>query len=331
MDDVETLYGLSDLITPMAVRVAATLRVADRIAVGITTLTELAADVGAEPDALGRLLRYLAARGVFTEPDPGQFALTGSAQPLRDDHPAQIRPLLDFTGALGRADLAFSALLDVVRTGKAGYPMVYGLDFWADLAADPALTKSFDALMAANVVQWEPWLTAQDWTSTRHIIDVGGGTGALLMALLRAHSHLRGTLVELPITAASAEQALAEAELSKRCDVVAGSFFDPLPAGADVYLLIAIMHNRNDTEATVILRRCAEAAGPGGRVLVGELVATGDEDPQLFTHMDLRMLVYVGGRERTLEEFATLAETAGLTITSVTPAGRGSLIDCTVL
>ncbi|MGH3982329.1 MAG: methyltransferase family protein [Pseudonocardiaceae bacterium] len=119
-EDVERLYGLADLITPMAIRVAATLRLADRIAAGTTTLTELAAD-DADPDALGRLLRYLAARDVFAEPEPGRFALTGSAEPLRDDHPGQVRGWLDLTGAIGHADLAFAALLDVVRTGKPGH------------------------------------------------------------------------------------------------------------------------------------------------------------------------------------------------------------------
>lgn len=330
-DDIEKLYELTDLITPMAIRVAATLRVADRIASGLTTLTELAAEVKAEPDALGRLLRYLAARGVFAEPEPGQFALTGSAEPLLDDHPEKIRAWLDLTGAIGRADLAFAALLDVVCTGEPGYPTVHGRGFWADLAGDPGLTTSFDALMAGGRARWAPWLAAQDWSRTQRVVDVGGGTGILLTALLQAHSHLQGTLVELPATAAAAERALAAAGLSERCDVVSGSFFDPLPAGADVYLLTSIVHDWNDTDATTILRRCAQAAGPGGRVLLGELVATGDEDRRTFTHMDLRMLVYLGGRERTLEEFTSLTNAAGLTITSVTPAEWGSLIDCAVL
>ncbi|MGH3976740.1 MAG: methyltransferase, partial [Pseudonocardiaceae bacterium] len=146
-----------------------------------------------------------------------------------------------------------------------------------------------------------------------------------------AHPHLRGTLVDQPATAAAAERALAAEGLSTRCDVVAGSFFDPLPAGADVYLLTSIVHDWNDTDATAILRRCAQAAGPGGRVLLGELVGTGDEDRKLFTQMDLCMLVYLGGRERTREEFAALTEAAGLTITSVTRSEHEySLIDCTV-
>lgn len=330
-EDVERLYGLADLITPMAIRVAATLQLADRIAAGTTTLTELAADTDADPDALGRLLRYLAARNVFAEPEPGQFALTGSAEPLRDDHPDQMRAWLDLTGAIGRADLAFGALLDVVRTGKPGYPMVHGRGFWADLSGDSGLTASFDAQMARNSALWAPWLAAQEWSGTLHVVDVAGGTGTLLISLLQAHPQLRGTLVELPATAAAAERALAEAGLSGRCDVVVGSFFDPLPAGADVYLLSSIVHDWNDADATAILRRCAQAAGPGRRVLLGELVATGDEDRRTFTQVDLRMLVYLGGRERTLEDFTALADAAGLTITSVTPTEWGnSLIDCTV-
>jgi O-methyltransferase domain len=330
-EDVERLYELVDLITPMAIRVAATLRLADRIAAGTTALSELAAEVDADPDALGRLLRYLVARDVFAEPEAGRFTLTAMAETLLDDHPGQVRGWLDLTGAIGRADLAFSALLEVVRTGKPGHPMVHGRDFWADLAGDPGLTASFDALMAKFRAPWAQWLAGQDWSGTKHVVDVGAGTATLVISLLMAHPHLRGTLVEQPATAAAAEQALAEAGLSTRCDVVVGSFFDPLPAGADTYLLSSVLHDWSDADATAILRRCAQAAGPDGRVLLGEHVATGDEDRQMFTHMDMRMLVYLGGRERTLQDFEALTDAVGLTITSVTPAAWGeSLITCTV-
>lgn len=329
MEQDEALYGLIDLISPMAVRVAATLRLADRIAAGISALPELAAEVGADPNALGRLLRYLVARGVFAELEPGRFAITGSAEPLRDDHPDGLRRWLDLTDAIGRADLAFGALLDVVRTGQPGYPMVHGRGFWADLAADPGLTASFDALMAANREWSAPWLVAQDWSGTQHVMDVGGGNGALLAALLQTHPHLRGTVVELPATAAAADATLTTAGLSGRYEVITGTFFDPLPTGADTYLLNSILHDWNDADATAILRRCAEAAGPDGRVLLGELVATGDEDRLAFTHIDLRMLVYLGGRERTLKEFTALTGAAGLAITAVIPAEQGnSLIEC---
>jgi hypothetical protein len=330
-EDVARLYGLADLITPIALRVAATLRVADRIAAGTGQLTELAANVDADPDALGRLLRFLVARGLFAEPEPGRFALTDSVAPLCDGHPEQVRSWLDLTGALGRADLAFGSLLEVVRTGKPGYPMVYGRGLWEDLADDPELTASFDALMARNRSKWDPWLAAQDWSEAKHVVDVGGGNGALLISLLRAQPHLRATLVDQPTTVAAAKQALAEAGSSARCEVVTGSFFDPLPAGADTYLLSSIVHDWSDADAAVILRRCAQAAGPGGRVLLSELVPTGNEDRQLFTGLDLRMLVYFGGRERNLEDFEALTDAAGLTITSIIPSEWGSsLINCTV-
>lgn len=113
--------------------------------------------------------------------------------------------------------------------------------------------------------------------------------------------------------------------------MVAGSFFDPLPPGADAYVLNSIVHDWNDADATRILRRCADAAGPHDTVLLGELVATGEEDRLAFTHTDLRMLVYLGGRERTVDEFTALTAAAGLRITSITPSGWGdSLIECAV-
>lgn len=327
-DDVSRL---TDLITPMAMRVVATLRIADRIAAGTTALADLAAETGTDRDALGRVLRYLAARDVFAEPEPGRFALTPAAEPLRDGHPDSVRGWLDLTGAVGRADLGFGALLDVVRTGQPGHALVHGRDFWDDLAADPALTASFDALMAGNRQWTAPTLAALDWSATAHVVDVGGGDGTLIIALLRAHPHLRGTVLDLPATAATAERAVADAGLADRCDVVVGSFFDPLPPGADVYLLSSIVHDWSDADATTILRRCAAAAGPGARVLLSELVATGAEDRQDFTHMDLRMLVYLGGRERTRDDFAVLTVAAGLEITAVRPTEWGnSILECVV-
>lgn len=153
----------------MAIRVAATLRLADRIAAGTTTLTALAA-AAADPDAPGRLLRYLAARDVFTEPEPGRFALTGWRNCSAMAIPTRSAP-----GSTSPAPSAapMSLLLHCwtwCAPASRVTPIVHGLDFWADLASDPGLTASFDALMARNSALWAPWLAAQDWSGTQHAV-----------------------------------------------------------------------------------------------------------------------------------------------------------------
>ncbi|GGS80335.1 methyltransferase [Klebsiella pneumoniae subsp. pneumoniae] len=332
---MRTVLAAADLATPMAVRVAATLRLADRIAAGTDSAAALAAAAGADEAALTRLLRYLVARDIFREPSPGRFALSPAAELLRGDRPERLRDWLDLTGPIGRADLAFGSLLDVVLTGRPGYPMIHGRGFWDDLAGRPELAAAYDALMGGKRDWAATTLAALDWSRSRHVVDVGGGNGTLLSCVLAAHRHLRGTVVDRPSSAEAAGAVLASAGVADRCEFRAGDFFEPLPVkGADTYLLSSIVHDWDDSSAVAILRRCAEAAGPGGRILLCELMAGGGRDQRAVTQMDLCMLVYFGGRERTGDEFAALAERAGLELRTVTPLPPhdwgNSLIECVV-
>jgi hypothetical protein len=234
------------------------------------------------------------------------WALTDLGEQLRE-----AQPWLDAEGPLGRADLAALHLLDAVRSGRPAYELAYGRDYWQDLAADPARNAAFDALMSARLHADLPGIVAgYDWGALSHVVDVGGGDGTLLAAILAAHPGLRGTLVELAGTAESARRTLGD-----RAEIVVGSFFEPLPAGADAYVLSGVLCDWDDAHALQILRRCAEA---GGRVLVidhCELAASAQSG-------DLRMLVYTGGRERTLAGLQRLAGDAGLhvvTAEQVTP------------
>jgi predicted O-methyltransferase YrrM len=161
------------------------------------------------------------------------------------------------------------------------------------------------------------------------VVDVGGGNGDLLTAMLRAYPALRGTVFDLPDTAETARKALAAAGLADRGDVVSGSFFDPLSPGAGGYLLSAILHDWDDDAARAILRRCAEAAGTDGAVFVVEKIGTDGES--LRTGMDLRMLAYFGGRERGVAELTALAETAGLRVVAVHPAGSLAVVELAAL
>jgi 2,7-dihydroxy-5-methyl-1-naphthoate 7-O-methyltransferase len=330
----QVLGPLMDLVTPMALRVAATLRLADFMPDDGTgngtgdgaVLGDLAERAGADPEALARMLRHLVQHGIFTEPRPGQFAVNQPAALLRTGQPGAV--WLDLDGFGGRMDLAFTGLAHTVRTGEPAWEQVFGQPFWAYLDANPAISASFDATMAVDAGT-APVADGYDWTTVRHVADIGGGTGTLIAEVLRRNPQLRGTLADLPETAARARQYLAGRGLDGRCEVVGQSFFDPLPSGPDVYLLNRVIHDWDDAAATAILRRCAEAAGRTGRVLLVESRGIADGDTAAFAEMNLRMLVLAGGRERTVDGYSALAAEAGLQVTAVHDiTERHVIIEC---
>ncbi|MER6579385.1 methyltransferase [Nonomuraea sp. NPDC001023] len=222
---------------------------------------------------------------------------------------------MDIEGAFGRAELSCADLLHSVRTGQAAYPRRYGRTLWEDLAGDTALAASFQAFMAVKSARLAPVLAARHpWAALEHVVDVGGGDATVLTELLIRHPGLRGTLGEQPAQAQIALARLADACLAHRACVTAGSCFDPLPPDADRYLLCDVLHNWDDAAATAILRRCAEAAGRRGSVLVVDGTSTSAQE--FSTEMDLRMLTWFGGRERTTAQLAVLAAAARLTVAS---------------
>jgi len=318
------LWEFADLATPWCVHVVVTLRVAEHMAAGHSAIAELAACAGANRDALGRVLRHLVERGFFEEPEPGRFTLNDAARTLLDP---SARLGFDLEGIGGRMAHAWSTLLGAVSTGKPAYHEVFRRPFWEDLDANPAVAATFDALMSpAGHGPADPrvLLHPEDWESVRTVVDVGGGTGALLAAVLRAHPHLAGILVDLPRTVARSAEVFQDAGVADRATAVGQSFFDPLPAGADLYLLKSVLCDWPDEEAVAILRRLAQAAQPAGRVVIVSGV-----NPAERASPELLMLVLVGGKDRTLEEFRHLAEGAGLAIQEAgrTPSGR-FVVEC---
>ena len=312
------LWELTDLCTPWCVHVAVTLRVAEHVAAGKTAIADLAAAAGANPDALQRVLRHLAAKGVFEESSPGVFALNAAARQLLDEG---ARLGLDLDSFGGRMAHAWGTLLSAVRTGRPAYHKVFGRPYWEDLEAHPRLATAFDALMGpAGHGAPDPHVLpgAADWDNVRTVVDVGGGTGSLLAEILRNHPGVRGTLVDLPGTAARAAAVFESAGVADRVTIAPQSFFDPLPAGHDLYLLSKVLCDWPDAEAGAILRRCADAARPSGRVIALGEGAPGPADPELL------MLILVGGKSRSLDEFRGLAGSAGLEVHTIArqPSGR---------
>jgi SAM-dependent methyltransferase len=319
------LWPAADLITPMAVRVAATLRVADAITAGVTSGPELAAHLAVAADPLVRVLDHLVTAGFLRRDEDGAYALTDAGQWLRDDHPQGIRASIDLEGALGHADTSVVELLHTVRTGEAAFPQRFGRGFWEDLAEHPDRAASFDELMGRGLAADAASVAAAyDWSSLSEVVDVGGGDGSLLIALLRSHPTLRGTVLDLAAPTATAARALSAAGLADRGHAQTGSFFEPLPAGAGGYILSRVIHDWDDDSARRILTNCAQAARPNGKVLVVEDTEHGES---VSTEMDLRMLTYCLGQERSLDRLTDLAHQAGLALGTVTPARPRSIVE----
>lgn len=316
------LWDLTDLCTPWCVHVAATLRIADHVGAGNAEIDQLAAASGADRDSLYRVLRHLVSKGVFEEPAPGRFALNDVARGLIEG-----RLGLDLDGIGGRMAHAWGTLLSAVCTGRPAYHEAFGRSFWEDLDAHPEVAASFDALMGPaghGVPDPNVLVDPADWESVKTVVDVGGGTGALLAEVLRSRPGVRGTLVDLPRTVARAAEVFQAAGVADRVTTVGQSFFDPLPSGADLYLLKNVLNDWPDREATAILKRCAEAAMPSGRVVTFTNTGPGqDASPELL------MMVLVGGRDRTLDEFRGMAREVGLEVRSVgrQPSGR-FIVEC---
>jgi GNAT superfamily N-acetyltransferase/precorrin-6B methylase 2 len=311
--DIGTAAGadldtLSDLCTPWCLRVVATLRIADHIAAGMVEIDGLAAAARCDADALHNVLGRLVDKGVFEEPEPGRFTMNEAARGLLD--PSR-RFDLDLEGIGGRFASAWGTLPTYVRTGAPGYHEVFGLPFWEDLAAHPEIGAEFDALMgpAGHGTPDPEFRLTGGWQSVRTVVDVGGGTGAMLAEILRVHPKIHGTLVDLPMTVDRSGEIFQVAGVADRVETVGQSFFDTLPEGADLYLLKKVLNDWPDREATAILSRCAEAARPTGRVVVLGGVVPEDAPKRLAIEMML-----VGGRHRTVSELGKLAREAGLKV-----------------
>ncbi|MFI7140624.1 methyltransferase [Streptomyces massasporeus] len=324
----QELLEKSDLITPMAIRVAATLGLSDHMAAGAVTIEALAREADVDAIALGRLLGHLVNAGIYRRLPDGAYEPTDLGALLRDDVPQSGRDWLRLDGPTGRGEAAVFRLLDAVRSGGPVYSALYGQEFWTDVEADGALAEAFARRMAASMRWVVPELLAQgDWQSVRHVVDVGGGSGDLLAAVVDATPGAQGTLIDLEAPAAAAERDFADAGLQERCRAVVGSFFDPLPADGDVYLLSNVLLNWPDDRAAEVLRRCAEAVRPGGRVMILEGLLDVQTDQ---TDLDLRMLIYLGGRMRTTEQLRELAAGAGLALRRVVGLGPvRSLVELT--
>ncbi|MFT3855479.1 MAG: siderophore-interacting protein [Ilumatobacteraceae bacterium] len=319
----------ADLATPWALRVAATLGVADAIHDGATTAAAVATRTGASVAGMRALLDYLVHVDVLVVDGDG-YHLSPTGDLLRSDHGRGWSRRLRRSAAEAHLDAALAGLLVAVRDGIAGHQAVFGDHFWATLERRTDLGTSFDDDLGRWAAAWAPAIADLPlWARAGHVVDVGGGDGTLLGHLLTRWPHLRGTLVEQPATARRAGASLAAAGHRDRVTIAEQSFFDPLPPGGDVYVVAQVLHDWPDDDATLILRGCADAAGTGGRVAIVERLPI--DDGGGYQAMNLLMVALFGATERRLEEYSALAAIAGLRVDGVHPTPMGlHLIDTTV-
>ncbi|MEV0294038.1 methyltransferase [Nocardia sp. NPDC050710] len=310
--------ALMEMITAgwltQAIHAAALLGIADALADGPRGGTELARTVGANEDALHRLLRLLISHGIFKRRSDGRYDLTPMARALRSDSDVSLRDAVLFFGSeIHRAH--WTHLADAVRTGEAVGSTVNGVPFFEYLRTDRELGELFDrAMTSIGTLTMGPLLASYDFGRYRTLVDVGGGEGLLLGAILRDAPHARGILFDLPEVVADAPARLAELGVADRCRIESGSFFETVPAGGDAYLLKHIVHDWDEERIATILGVLRAAMTPDARLLLVELVLPEDNRPNPGKYIDLEMLINTGGRERTESEYRDLLARCGFTL-----------------
>jgi SAM-dependent methyltransferase len=302
-----------------ALRVVADLEIADRLSIGERSVDDLAAESSCHADALYRVMRLLAAEGVFYETSARRFGLTEVGAALRSNGRSSPRDLIRM---LNREPyLAFAQLGHSVRTGLPAFEKVFGkprFDWLADHQDEAALFQH--AMIALSQGANEAVAEAYDFGPFSRVVDVGGGHGQLLSEILRRHPHLSGVLFDLP---AGVQMALADVgNFPPHTEFTAGSFFDSVPTGADAYILKKVIHDWNDEQAVRILRNCRDAMKPHGRVLVAETIVPPGNEPDTIKLIDANMLAVTGGVERTEAQYAALFAAAGLRLERVIATGR---------
>lgn len=301
------------------ISVAAQLGIADQLRDGPQTPAALAAAVGADEATLYRLLRALGSLGIFAETPAGTFVLTPLAELLRSNVPGSLRGVAMLYGETWLWQ-AYGELLHSVRTGQTAFEHAHGMKLFDYLDQHPAAAETFHAAMTGFTgLEIPAILAAYRFPEAGSVIDLGGGQGTFMAALLAAYPKLAGTVFDLPDVLAQAKERLAAAGVAARASFIDGNFFEAVPEGHDVYLLKRVIHDWNDREVVQILRSCRRACGPDAQLLVIERVIPAGNVPAEAKLFDINMLVSSGGKERSEQEYRTLFQQAGFEVTQVLP------------
>ena len=305
-----------------AVYIAAKLGVADLLADGPRPVDELAATTQSHTSSLYRLLRALASVGVFTETSPRTFALTPMAELLRTGIPGSMRALaITYNEEMYQA---WGHMLHSIQTGEPAFAYRFGMGPFPYFMQNPEADRIFNEAMIGYTHQVANAVAATyDFAPFNSVVDVGGGYGTLLAAILRDHPAARGVLFDVPHVIDAAQGFLHTTGVADRCTSVAGDFFAAVPAGGDAYVLSQILHDWEDEQCLTILKHTRQVTPKQGKLLVVELVIPPGNEPSFGKWLDLHMLAIPGGRERTEAEYSTLFRDAGFELTNIVPTSAG--------
>ncbi|MEA2781758.1 MAG: hypothetical protein QOK29_3302 [Rhodospirillaceae bacterium] len=301
-----------------ALYVAAELGIADLLRDGSRSIEDLAQTTRTDAEALYRVLRFLASEGVFREESPRRFVQTDLSDALRADASDSPRDFIRMVNQEPYA--AWGHLLHSVRTGRTAFEHVFGAPRFEWLANHPEQASLFQrAMIALGQGNNLEAAKAYDFTGCKRVVDVGGGHGQLLSAIVTRNPHLSGVLYDLPAGIAAARTGVGGP--LPRCDLVAGDFFECVPEAGDAYIMKKVIHDWDDERAVKILENCRRAMIPGGKVLVAETIVPPGNEPHPIKVMDLNMLAVTGGLERTQEQYERLFARAGLRLVRVIATG----------
>jgi hypothetical protein len=317
---VQMMQMLGGFQISQALYVVAKLGVADRLLEGPRPVAEIADAVGADPTALGRLLRTLSSLGVFSESqsEPGVFSVTPLGRTLASDEPGSVRDMALMW--METHYFPFSRLLDTAKTGVTSADLHYGEPFFDWISQYPDQVGQFTRAMG-NLTKGikAGAVGAYDFSGAGEIVDIGGADGALLAQILAGAPSTTGVVFDLPHVVAEATPAIKGHGLGDRLRAEPGDFFEAVPAGSDTYVLSLILHDWDDERAGKILENIRRAAKPGATIVALEPVMPAGDEPHMSKTLDLTMLAMTGGLERTEAEHRALFERAGLTFDRVVP------------
>lgn len=298
---------------------AAKLGIADLVAGQPRNAEEIAAAIDTNAPSLYRVLRFLAMAGVFAENSDGKFELTPIAELLRSDTPNSMR---DHAIMMGEDWIwqAYGELMHTVKTGEIAHDKVQGMSSFEFFEKNEEVGKIFNRAMTNLSLLSAPAIVeGYDFSGIGKLVDIAGGHGLLLAAILKANPHLRGILFDLPFVIEGAGELLESEGVAVRTEKVSGDFFESLPAGADAYLMKHIIHDWNDEQSIKILQNIRQAMNENGKVLIAEMVVPEGNEPSPAKGLDLVMLTIEGGKERTEKEYRELLEAAGFKFTRAIP------------
>ncbi len=316
----QVLQVATGYMASSALYAAITLNVADHLVPGPKTMAELAKATGANEDALYRVLRLLASLGIFDEIAPRKFALTPASELLRKDVPGSLRGMAVFLPDPFHYKV-YGDIMHSMMTGQPAGDKAVGMPVFEYLAKNPDYSQVFnDAMTAMSAPVAGAAIEAYDFSAIGTLVDVAGGHGEVLMSILKANPKVRGILADIGHVVDGAKPRIASAGLADRMQAVACDFFQAVPEGGDAYIMKHIIHDWDDERALVILKNIGKAMGDKkGKVILLESVIPAGSTPDLGKFIDIEMLLLPGGRERTADEFRSLFERAGFTMTEVVP------------